>query len=81
MARVKPEIEEKLFENIIDNLGKPKVTPSIQQQVINNSPKKLTPQLQQKIFGFTLGCTLGVPNISCCTPGVNFFGELLITCC
>ena len=48
---VKPEIEEKLFENIIDNLGKPKVTPSIQQQVINNSPKKLTPGVQQKILG------------------------------
>ena len=30
---------------------KPKVTPSIQQQVINNSPKKLTPQVQQKILG------------------------------
>ena len=48
---VKPEVEEKLFENIIDNLGKPKVTPSIQQQVINNSPKKLTPGVQQKILG------------------------------
>ena len=48
---VKPEVEEKLFENIIDNLGKPKVSPSIQQQVINNSPKKLTPQVQQKILG------------------------------
>ena len=32
---VKPEVEEKLFENIIDNLGKPKVTPSIAQQTIN----------------------------------------------
>jgi len=32
---VKPKEEEKLFENIIDNLGKPKVTPSIAQQTIN----------------------------------------------
>jgi len=46
-----PKVEEKLFENIIDNLGKPKVTPSIQQQVIDNSPKKLTPEVQQKILG------------------------------
>ena len=47
---VKPKEDEKLFENIIDNLGKPKGTPSIAQQTINFSPKKLTPGVKQKIL-------------------------------
>ena len=47
---VKPKEDEKLFDNIIDNLGKPKGTPSIAQQTINFSPKKLTPGVKQKIL-------------------------------
>jgi len=47
---VKPKEDEKLFESIIDNLGKPKGTPSIAQQTINFSPKKLTPGVKQKIL-------------------------------
>ena len=39
--RVKPKEDEKLFENIIDNLGKPKVSPKVRKETYNEELERI----------------------------------------